>query len=233
MEKTMNLYEQIIHLSGEQSLSNDLLQNAVVVNMNNVADFLLKTNRGINHLLADRPILTPPFPVMWFEYKSVSLETETLLGFLTHRIKNNETQSIIVTEFRQSVGNQKGIDLGQGCSILHKYLVDLNMAGTLLNVDAKYQLAALVNRGLAPGSIGQLNVVLTAFSILNCLNSSLETVSMMGIKPVHTIAINTNLTQADEESRRQTTEIRPGHQKDFRAGEGLFGKHHGIYWWNN
>lgn len=60
-------------------------------------------------------------------------------------------------------------------------------------------------------------------------------------KPYHTIKVRSMVKQhpGDDETPSTSPDknlavshIRRGHFKDFTHGPGLFGRHHGLYWWD-
>lgn len=198
-----------------------------VVQVDNVYRYLVLQRRGFQEVMADSPILIPKNPVTWFEYAPGS---EPACGFLV-RVEKSSSQSggertLVVSEYVQTRAG--GADLAQ------EYRLRLTDHGHIVRENLRFCIQSLFDGGLDQQSLNRLSVVLASLSLLNCENVELSEVgrSQTG-KQILALCVRRNgPARRDELIRKEPSfTIRNGHQKDYRQGPGLFGRHHGLYWW--
>lgn len=192
----------------------DLVGGATIVDIDNVADYVTKTSLTFNDFLIDYPQISTPFALLWLVYGQY--------GYLISSGDSPEGQVVEITEYGQTVP----------AMLQMKYHITLTRSGRIAKDQTGLCLSAQPKEELNKSALDRLAVPLFALSLWNCDNVSLhifgKTESGLDLFELRVGATD----QQNEANRKTENTIIRGHQKDFRQGQGLFGKLHGIYWWS-
>ncbi|MBU0973883.1 MAG: hypothetical protein KKC20_24810 [Proteobacteria bacterium] len=231
-----SLFEQVARIPDNNSQSKNLLLGAVVIQVNNAFEYLSEKGMGLVDVTENAPIITPSHPVIWMEYDDYKGAT---LGFLIQKLDSTTPAArwtLKITEFTRkqyvSAGMPKPLSLGDGVSIPLKHRISLDVEGKIVSSGVH---TFTPDTGVDLELTGQdrLAVPLFALVLMNCANVKLKVVRRLdagGFFQVLKTGIVADQPQ-ETEKMRAINSIRFGHQKDFRQGPGLFGRHHGLYWW--
>jgi hypothetical protein len=201
------------------------INQAIVVKVDNVHQYLVRRAQGFVSVMAESPILVPAHQVMWFEF---SLEGGSAAGCLVRLQRNSGQLILVVSEF---VRNQVG-----SVSLAQEYHLRLTDRGHIARENLRFCIQSRFKSGLDQQPMDHLAIVLTSLSLLNCDNVDLLEIGRLRtgkrVFGLHVQGIDRE--KKDELIRKDTNlTIRNGHQKDYRQGDGLFGRWHGIYWWSS
>ncbi len=231
-----SLFEQVARIPDDNSKSKNLLLGAVVIQVNNAFEYLSEKVMGFNEVTENAPIITPTHPVSWMEYDDNKGAT---LGFLIQKMDSTTPAArwtLKITEFARKqytgAGMPKPLLLGDGVSIPLKHRISLDAKGKIVS-SGVHTFTPDTDADIDRIGQDRLAVPLFALILMNCANVKLKVVRRLeagGFFQVLKTGYGTD-QQQDDVKKRAIYSIRFGHQKDFRQGQGLFGKHHGLYWW--
>jgi len=232
-----SLFEQVARIPDNNSQSKNLLLGAVVIQVNNAYEYLSEKRMGVADVTENSPIIIPTHPVIWMEYDDCKGAT---LGFLIQKLDSSTPAArwiLKITEFTRKqyagAGMPKPLSLGDGVSIPLIHRISLDAEGLIV---ASGVHTFTPDTGSDIDQIGQdrLAVPLFALILMNCANVKLKVVRRLEAGGFFQV-LKTGIVadqQQDDDKRKGGYKIRFGHQKDFRQGPGLFGKHHDLYWWS-
>lgn len=191
----------------------DQVGGSVIVDINNVANYVTKTNLTFNDFLIDYPRISTPFALLWMVYGRY--------GYLISSGSSSAGQVVEIIEYCQNAP----------AMLQMRYQMTLTGSGKIAKDQTGLWLYAQPKGELNKAAMDRLAVPLFALSLWNCNNVSLrilgKTESTLDLFELQVGAPG----QLDEANRKTENTIIRGHQKDFRQGPGLFAKHHGIFWW--
>lgn len=243
------LFNAIKQLNKEMA---SLLSEAVIFNIDNVAEYYWQSPQQHWHIEKDFPILTLPFDTCYFEYQRRIKEGDNKverIGIVVGKKRfNTDRESVsflVFATIKNEIGFFGGVNFwldGKGCFVPEpgqksheiKYMIP-KVWGNELTEEIRNSICSF------------LHPVWLAVSFLHCKNVTIEPrgaglnlgkrkrhepncrYHVLVIEPMKKILKTEG--RSDEVGLKRALHICRGHFKDFRE-TGLFGKFRDIYWWN-
>jgi hypothetical protein len=243
------------------NLLKERLKNVTVFEVTNVREYVTNTKHKPD--IKELPCLIPPFQFCWFEWKYPSDSHEVFYRFgalIERRELENSEWGVSGAIFNQFV-NGLTLHSGYEYAVLDKsgkMIVSDGRNRIMGNKEITNSMQKANNLGIEK-NIEELRYLIEisfhtsmlAISFLHCKNTRtvdfnhseklqknrlkknkfpLMNYKTLEILPMHRFASS---RKDKTESLEYSLHICRGHFKDFRNGNGLFGKYKDIYWWDS